>query len=167
MPRKKAADAHDMEDIIQEGCRILAGQEQPKYTADLQDVAQSLGLLTTGSKKDLLERITHHFDENPILRNTPRYEGLFSRLRRRPARDENTPNMNVGTPAGSRSSNLNLPPLSSNIANISHGAAMKAGPSHAMFTFNAPGPSVSYYPPLYSPMPYSFSHPPFLPETQH
>lgn len=32
MPRKTAADAHDVEDIIQEGCRLLASQEQPKYT---------------------------------------------------------------------------------------------------------------------------------------
>lgn len=32
MPRKNAANAHDIEDILQEGCRILAGQEQPQYT---------------------------------------------------------------------------------------------------------------------------------------
>ena len=37
MPRK-ATSSHNIEDIIQEGCRILAGQEQPQYT----DVCQQL-----------------------------------------------------------------------------------------------------------------------------
>ncbi|KAH9954511.1 hypothetical protein BJV74DRAFT_791133, partial [Russula compacta] len=49
-----------------------------KVKADLQDIAQALGLLTTGGKKDILECITHHFRANPDLRNTPHYEGLFS-----------------------------------------------------------------------------------------
>lgn len=56
----------------------FTGTLTTKSKPDLQDVAQALGLLTTGSKKDLLERITNHFDGNPNLRNTPCYENLFS-----------------------------------------------------------------------------------------
>ena len=71
-----------------------------KVKANLQDVAQALGLLTTGGKKELLNRITHHFDMNPDLRNTLRYEGLFNCSRRRlgPVQDENhTPNAQIGS----------------------------------------------------------------------
>jgi hypothetical protein len=156
----------------------FTGALTTKAKPDLQDVAQALGLLITGSKKDLLERITHHFDENPNLRNAPHYEGLFSRSRRRPARDENVPSMNEDAPGptGRRSSTNNLPPLSSNIANLSSTARhdhTEAGPSHmpvfTLFsTFNAPGPSVSHYPPLYyAPHPYSFSYPTFPPDSYH
>jgi hypothetical protein len=35
---RKTAGAHDIEDIIQEGCKILAGQERPRY----MDVCQTL-----------------------------------------------------------------------------------------------------------------------------
>ena len=38
MPRKEASDLHDNEDIIQEGCRILASQQKPQY----MDVCQWL-----------------------------------------------------------------------------------------------------------------------------
>ena len=149
----------------------FTGALTTKAKPDLQDVAQALGLLITGSKKDLLERITHHFDENPNLRNTPRYEGLFSRSRRRPARDENVTNMNEDAPTSSRSSTNNLPPLSSNIANISTARHdhMETGPLHTMFTFNAPGPSasVSFYPPLYAAHPHSFGYPTFPLDSHH
>ncbi|KAI0282646.1 hypothetical protein BC826DRAFT_974178, partial [Russula brevipes] len=69
-----------------------------KAKPDLQDVARALGLPTTGCKKELIERITSHFDANPVLRNAPRYEGLFNRSRRRPVQDENVPI--VPSPAG-------------------------------------------------------------------
>ena len=38
MPRIKAADARDIEDIILQGCRILAGQEKPKYMDAIQEL---------------------------------------------------------------------------------------------------------------------------------
>ena len=38
-----------------------------KTKADLQDIAQILGLTTDGQKKDILTRINAHFDANPLL----------------------------------------------------------------------------------------------------
>lgn len=45
----------------------FTGTLTTKAKLDLQDVVQALGLLTTGSKKDLLKHITNHFDGNPNL----------------------------------------------------------------------------------------------------
>ena len=49
-----------------------------KAKPDLQDITLALGLLTTGGKKELLSHITHYFDTNPDLQNTPHYWGLFN-----------------------------------------------------------------------------------------
>ena len=46
---------------------------------DLQDVAQALGISIEGSKKILLEHINNHFEANPDLHSSLRYEGLFNR----------------------------------------------------------------------------------------
>ncbi|KAH9027463.1 hypothetical protein EDB83DRAFT_2555196 [Lactarius deliciosus] len=118
----------------------FTGTLATKTKPDLQDIAQALGILTTGGKKDLLKRITQCFDTSPDLRNTPRYEGLFNR-RRRPVRDE-TSNTN---PDASGSN----PPLSFD----------SAKPVDAP---SAIAPFDSYYPPLSTPLytlPYSFCRP--------
>ena len=57
---------------------LFTGALTTKTKPDLQDIAQALGLLHSGGKEDLLERIVHHFDVNPYLQNSHRYEGLFS-----------------------------------------------------------------------------------------
>ncbi|KAI0291531.1 hypothetical protein BC826DRAFT_885750, partial [Russula brevipes] len=64
---------------------LFTGMLGSKSKPDLQDVAQVLGLATDGQKKALLARINAHFDENPLLRETPQFNGLFNRSRRRPA----------------------------------------------------------------------------------
>ena len=56
----------------------FTGALTAKAKPDLQDITLALGLLTTGGKKELLSCITHHFDTNPDLQNTPCYEGLFN-----------------------------------------------------------------------------------------
>lgn len=45
----------------------FTGALTTKTKPDLQDIAQALGLLTSGGKKDLFECITHDFDVNPDL----------------------------------------------------------------------------------------------------
>jgi hypothetical protein len=63
----------------------FTGKLSSKSKPDLQDVAQALGLATDGQKKVILARINAYFDENPHLRETSQFEGLFNRSRRRPA----------------------------------------------------------------------------------
>ena len=45
---------------------------------DLQDIAQALGLSVDGAKKDILKCITNHFDTNPNLHASRKFEGLFN-----------------------------------------------------------------------------------------
>lgn len=109
----------------------FTGALTTKPKPDLQDIAHTLGLLTTGGKKDLLERITQCFDGNPNLRNTPRYEGLFNRSRGRRLQvvhDENTPDTNAQANASVPAlpvlrHSSNLLPLSFDIGNFHHETA--------------------------------------------
>jgi hypothetical protein len=101
-----------------------------KTKADLQDIAQVLGLTMDGQKKDILARISTHFDANPILRDDSRFEGIFNRTRRRPAMqtEGETSNTTGPTPAlpafgagpSSSAPPAPPPPLSSNIVNTHH-----------------------------------------------
>ena len=44
MPKRKPTqDAHNIEDLIQEGCRILASQKKPQYTAVCQELQKCYG----------------------------------------------------------------------------------------------------------------------------
>ena len=120
----------------------FTGALTSKTKADLQDIAQVLGLTTDGQKKDILARINTHFDANPILRDDSRFEGIFNRTRRRPAMQTED-----GTSAGpsSMSSHLLPPPLAplSNIVNI-----------HP-FSYTS-HPSTSMIPPSFFPPPYHY-----------
>ena len=60
----------------------FTGALTSKTKADLQDIAQVLGLTTDGQKKDILARITVYFDTNPAMRDDARFEGIFNRTRR-------------------------------------------------------------------------------------
>lgn len=95
----------------------FTGALTTKTKPDLQDIAQALGLLYSGGKKDLLEHIVHHFDVNPDLQNSHHYEGLFSQSRQRPVQDENAPNPITGAGAPTPS-HLRLVPLLFDICNF-------------------------------------------------
>ena len=128
----------------------FAGALTSKTKADLQDIAQVLGLATDGQKKDILARINTRFDANPVLRDDLRFEGMFNQTRKRPAMQTEDP---TSTQAGpSLSIPLSQPPLpallSSNIVN-----------SHSfLYTSLHPGPSSSpsFFPfhPMHAPLPY-------------
>jgi SAP domain-containing new25 len=134
-PKHKKCEAQKQQATKEAECEQLQlerDQNEPftgalttKPKPDLQDVAQALGLPTTGGKKDLLERITHYFDANPDLQNTSRYKGLFNRSRGQRLQvvhDENAPDMNAALPTASASashcSQSNLLPLSFDITNF-------------------------------------------------
>jgi hypothetical protein len=73
----KKREAHEQrvaKEAERERLRLESDRNEPftgalttKSKPDLQDIAHALGLLTTGGKKVLLERITHCFNENPSL----------------------------------------------------------------------------------------------------
>ncbi|KAI9436270.1 hypothetical protein H4582DRAFT_1794099, partial [Lactarius indigo] len=63
----------------------FTGALTSKMKANLQDIAQVLGLSTNGQKKAIVTRINAHFDSHPTLRDNPHFEGIFNRLRRWPA----------------------------------------------------------------------------------
>ena len=71
----------------------FTGSLMTKTKADLQDVAQVLGLTIDGQKKELLARINAYFNEHPLLCEDPRFEGIFNRSQRRSGvqNDENHP----------------------------------------------------------------------------
>lgn len=136
--KREAQEQRAAKEAERERLRLERDQNEPftgalttKPKPDLQDIAQALGLPTTGGKKDLLERITHYFDANPDLRNTPRYEGLFNRSRGRRlqvVRDENAP---AALPTASASAShrsqsdpwSDLLPLSFDISNFHYDSA--------------------------------------------
>ena len=60
-----------------------------KTKADLQDIAQVLGLAIDSQRKDLLVQINAHFDTHPHLHEDPRFKGIFNRLCRRPVASNN------------------------------------------------------------------------------
>ena len=45
---------------------------------ELEDIAVALGLLESGKKDELIERISSFFEEHPELKTHPQFEGLFS-----------------------------------------------------------------------------------------
>src|SRR6266852_4185644 len=70
----------------------FTGSLTSKNKPDLQEIAAALNLLEDGTKDALIQRITACFDSNPLLRDGPRFSGLFHRaLRRRPQATEDTP----------------------------------------------------------------------------
>ena len=84
-----------------------------------------LGLRLTidGGKKDLLARINGYFNENPLLCEDPRFEGIFNRSHRPAAQnDENHPPTSTVS-AGARLSTLpmaqyvGVAPLTTNVIN--------------------------------------------------
>ena len=131
----------------------FAGALTSKTKADLQDIAQVLGLTTDGQKKDILARINAQFDANPVLHDDSRFEGMFNRTRKWPAMQTEATEDPTFTQAGPSSSvPLSQPPLlallSSNIVN-----------SHSfLYTSLHPGPSSSpsFFPfhPMHTPLPY-------------
>jgi hypothetical protein len=82
-----------------------------KAKADLQDIAQVLGLTMDGQKKDILANINAHFDANPILHDDLHCEGIFNWTRRQPAVQTKDETSNMTPAADTRpSSSLSLPP---------------------------------------------------------
>ena len=132
----------------------FTGALTSKTKADLQDIAQVLGLTTDGKKKDILARLNTHFDANPVLREDSRFEGIFNWARRRPAmQTEDEIDEASGGPS-SVSSQLptSLPPLLaplSNIVNIHPFSYTSAQPTGKI-------PS-SFFPPhqIHPPLPYN------------
>ncbi|KAH9080182.1 hypothetical protein EDB83DRAFT_2513084 [Lactarius deliciosus] len=82
----------------------FTGALATKTKGDLQDIAQALELAITGQKKDLLARINSHFDDNPLLRENPRFEGIFHQLHRQLGPAENHPPQDPPPPTPSDSS---------------------------------------------------------------
>ncbi|KAH8987342.1 hypothetical protein EDB86DRAFT_2784258, partial [Lactarius hatsudake] len=79
----------------------FTGALATKTKGDLQDIAQALELAINGQRKDLLTRINSHFDENSLLRENPRFAGIFYRSRRRPAEDHSSQDLPPPTPSAS------------------------------------------------------------------
>lgn len=137
----------------------FTGALTSKTKADLQDIAQILGLTIDGQKKEVLARINSHFDANPVLREDSRFEGIFNRTRRRPAM-QTEPEDGTSNSAGPSHLPPSLPPprtpLSSNIVNI-----------HP-FSYTSPHPAgmipPSFFPP-HPPLPYH--HPSFNSHFHH
>ncbi|KAI9454068.1 hypothetical protein BJY52DRAFT_1095640, partial [Lactarius psammicola] len=89
----------------------FTGTLTSKTKANLQDIAQVLGLVTDGQKKDVLAQINAHFDANPTLRDDSRFEGIFNRTRRRPAMQaDKTPDTTQASAGPSTSVPLSIPP---------------------------------------------------------
>jgi hypothetical protein len=130
----------------------FTGALTSKTRADLQDIAQVLGLATDGQKKDILARINAHFDANPILRDDSRFEGIFNRTRRRITMQTEDETLNAATTAASTGSSsfgpLSLPPppapLSSNIVNT-HTFLCTSFPSASNATIPISSPSHSHH----------------------
>ncbi|KAH9017432.1 hypothetical protein EDB85DRAFT_2155181 [Lactarius pseudohatsudake] len=102
----------------------FTGALTSKTKADLQDIAQVLGLSIGGQKKAIVARINAHFDSYPILRDDPCFEGIFNRLRRWPTLQTEDETLNMNPTASVRpSASVPMPipplpaPLSSNIVN--------------------------------------------------
>jgi hypothetical protein len=69
------------------------GSLSSKSKPDLQEIAAALGLSENGTKDALMQRINACFDSNPLLRDGPRFSGLFHRAprhRHQVADSENT-----------------------------------------------------------------------------
>lgn len=99
----------------------FTGALATKTKADLQDIAQVLGLAIDSSRKDLLAQTNAHFDTHPHLREDPRFEGMFNRLRRRPAASNNE-NQPIALAASTSApvpahSHFGRTPLTTNIVN--------------------------------------------------
>jgi hypothetical protein len=60
----------------------LTGLLSAKNKDDLMDIAWSLNLSEEGTKAQLLERMTKHFDTHPEQRDSAKYSGLFARAPR-------------------------------------------------------------------------------------
>ena len=127
-----------------------------KSKADLQDIAQVLGLTIDGQKKDVLARINAHFNANPVLRDDLRFGGLFNRTRW-PMQQTEDETSNMTTAASSRPSvPLSFPPppapLSSNIVNT-HLFSGTSHPSTSMIRVDQVYPPYPYVLPLYPTQP--------------
>ena len=61
------------------------GSLSSKNKPDLQEIAAALNISEDGTKDALIQRINACFDSNPLLRDGPRFSGLFHHApRRRP-----------------------------------------------------------------------------------
>jgi len=150
--------------------QAFSGSLSSKNKPDLQDVAHSLQLDITGTKKDLVERITAHFDARPEKKTEARYEGIFN-PRRRPRNDDNAPPplpppvQVLQSPLQQPSPFANYPPLLHNAVNFSTAPPL-AGPSsqpninpHSVHpSYNQYHNFSSYYHPYDGSMSYS-AHP--------
>jgi len=137
----------------------FTGALASKTKPDLQDVAQALGLAIDGQKKDLLARINTHFDANPLLREDPRFEGIFNRSRRRPTvqNDENHPPASSGAPGPTAHPYFGTAPLATNIVNSLPSTSMPPVASSSMLP--PPWPIHSYLPFVMPPPPHNFGPP--------
>jgi hypothetical protein len=98
--QKENRDARAQKELEEQQRRETRSVDEPfvgsltsRNLPDLKDVAYALNLSLDGTKKAILERIQTHFTSNPTLRDSPRFIGLFQRVRRqkRTASDANLP----------------------------------------------------------------------------
>lgn len=131
------------------------GSLSSRNKADLQEIAGALNLSEDGTVKDLLTRITAHFDANSHLRSSPLFSGLFSRARTSRSKQTNDAGTYLPIPILQDPTHTG-PPLTTNLVNV-------LPESH-------PGSSSGIYhqinvDPRSNPVPYPHPHhyPPFLP----
>jgi hypothetical protein len=169
--RKEAETLRKEKEAEREELRRIRGPDAPfigslssKSKPELREIAAALGLSEDGTKDALTQRITACFDLDPLLRDRPRFTGLFHRAtRRRPqATNENAHPMasipSVPVPKSPHNVSMRNP-LATDIVNHP-GASPLPGPStfyynliptqvDNMATFNFPaGPSSASNMPL-------------------
>lgn len=95
LKKQEAAQRRQSRETEQQQRRQARDPTQPFFGAlssknkpDLKQVADALQISADGTKQDILERITKHFDNHPEKKTDQLFEGLFN-SRRRPRNDEN------------------------------------------------------------------------------
>jgi hypothetical protein len=121
---------------------VFRGAISSRNKSQLKDLAYALDVSIQGTAKELLTRITEHFDKDDALRNHPRFVGLFNRSRA-PVSIQPT----IGTPL-TDASNFNLNAV--------------AGPSHLTDSarYNFGDPSIQHT--QYQPYPFTLNNSNFL-----
>lgn len=135
------------------------GSLPSKNKPDLQEIAAALDLSEDGTKDTLIQRINACFDSNPLLRDGPRFSGLFHRAPRRRLRatdSENTSTHPVASILSPKSPHDMRNPLRTDIVNIPDASTfafhynfipMHYGQADDGPLFHSPtGPSTIHYP---------------------
>ena len=75
-----------------------------KNKTELEDIADAIGIDISGTKAQLLERITNHFNDHPRFKEDTRFCGMFDRVRgrKRTAPDHNDSENATAAPGPAR-----------------------------------------------------------------